>query len=75
MSGIQIGDHQKPIVVVNTLDTFKYVLLDIEHMRRQKFIRTGLEFENLFAVVDDISEVLPNLRRMSGEKNVGKHRV
>ena len=75
ITGIQIGDHQKPIVVVNTLDTFKYVLLDIEHMRRQKFIRTGLEFENLFAVVDDISEVLPNLRRMSGEKNVGKHRV
>ncbi len=71
ITGIQIGDHQKPIVVVNTLDTFKYVLLDIEHMRHQKFIRAGLEFENLFVVVEHISEVLPNLRRMSGEKNVG----
>lgn len=65
ITGIQIGDHQKPIVVVNTLDTFKYVLLDIEHMRRQKFIRTGLDFDNLFAVVEHVSEVLPNLRRMA----------
>ena len=70
LTGLQIGDHQKPIVVVNTLDTFKYVLLDIEHMRRQKFIRAGLEFENLFAVVNSVDEVLPNLRRMAGETNV-----
>ncbi len=70
LTGIQIGDHAKPIVVVNTLNVFKYVLLAIEEMRRRKFIRTGLEFESLFAVVGHVGEALPNLRRMVGETNV-----
>jgi len=64
ITAIQVGYHQKPIVLVNTLDIFKYVLLDIKHMRHRKFIRAELDFNNLFVVVNHVSEVLPNLLRM-----------
>lgn len=69
-TGIQIGEHKKPIVVVNIRDAFKYVLLDIEHMRKQKFIRENLEFASLFRVVELVDQVLPALREMVGETNV-----
>ncbi|RJR13386.1 TIGR00730 family Rossman fold protein, partial [Candidatus Parcubacteria bacterium] len=70
LTGIQIGDHQKPVVLVNRLGCFNYVIADIEDMRRRKFIREGLEFNGLFAVVSDVHEVVPKLRHLLGETNV-----
>ena len=69
-TGIQIGEHKKPIVVANINDAFKYVLLDIELMRHQMFIRENLEFSSLFRVVERVDQVLPALREMVGETNV-----
>jgi predicted Rossmann-fold nucleotide-binding protein len=36
----------------------------IQYMRHRKFIRAELDFNNLFVVVNHVSEVLPNLLRM-----------
>lgn len=70
LTALQIGEHKKPIVLVNTKDCFKYVLADIDLMRRQKFVRPGLDFNGLFAVVDCVGAVVPTLRQMLGVTNV-----
>lgn len=70
LTGIQIGDHKKPVVLVNVNRHFDSVVADIEQMRRQQFIRPGLDFDHLFAVVNDVNDVVPKLRWLLGETNV-----
>jgi len=70
ITGIQIGDHHKPMVIVNVKKFWDPLLYLLEHLRKHKFVREGLEFEQLFHVVTRVEDVLPNLRRMVGETNV-----
>lgn len=70
LTGIQIGDHEKPVVLVNTLGCFNHLIADIKDMRERQFIRPGLEFNGLFDVVSNVYDVVPSIRRMLGINTV-----
>jgi len=53
----QLGRHQKPIVLVNIEGFWSPLLFLIEHMRKEAFIRQGLEVR--FIVVDSAEAVVP----------------
>lgn len=53
----QLGQHEKPIVVANIKGFWNPFLDLIEHMRRQQFIRNGLEVR--CTVVDDAGDIVP----------------
>jgi len=69
LTGIQIGHHKKPLVLVNIMNRFQHIIADIAQMREDGFIRPGLEFDGLFAVVASVAYVLPALRRMTGDNS------
>lgn len=57
----QLGQHTKPIVIVNVKDYWTPLLELLAHMRRQQFIRAGLEVH--YEVVSDAAEVVPAFKR------------
>jgi uncharacterized protein (TIGR00730 family) len=60
MTWAQLGQHKKPIVLVNTDGFWTQLLALIEHMRHEGFIRA--ESAVNYLVVNDAEEVLPRLR-------------
>lgn len=61
----QLGQHGKPIVVVNVKGFWDPFLSLLAHMREQAFIRSELDVA--FTVVDDAAAVVPLLRRLHTE--------
>nr|WP_280516309.1 TIGR00730 family Rossman fold protein [Chelatococcus reniformis] len=56
----QLGQHSKPILVLNTRGFWRPLLVLVEHMRDNGFIRPGLEVS--YGVVDDVEDVIPALK-------------
>jgi uncharacterized protein (TIGR00730 family) len=59
----QLGRHSKPIVVANIKGFWDPFLKLLEHMKRETFIRAGLDVH--FSVVDRIEDVLPTILRLA----------
>lgn len=55
----QLGQHTKPIVVANIADFWTPFLGLLEHMRREAFIRPGLEVP--FGVVTEADQIVPQV--------------
>ncbi|MFP3920806.1 MAG: TIGR00730 family Rossman fold protein [Dichotomicrobium sp.] len=60
LTWVQLAHHEKPVVVVNTADYWRPLLDLMEQMRRETFIRPGLE--PVFHVVERVEAVIPFLR-------------
>lgn len=58
----QLGQHGKPIIVVNVKGFWDPFLALLTHMREQAFIRSGLDVG--FAVVQSAQDVVPLLRHL-----------
>jgi hypothetical protein len=56
----QLGQHTKPIVLVNVAGFWAPFIKLIEHMREQEFIRPGLDVP--IDVADRVEDVLPTVR-------------
>jgi uncharacterized protein (TIGR00730 family) len=64
----QLGQHTKPILVLNTLNFWKPLLVLLAHMRDFGFIRPGLEVRYLVAErCEDILPMLDATVRRTGE--------
>jgi len=59
--GRQLGEHDKPIGIVNTRDFYRPLLDLFEHGEAEHFIRPGAR--NLFFVHDDPAAVIDSLER------------
>lgn len=59
----QLGRHSKPIVVANIEGFWDPFLKLLEHMKRDTFIRPGLDVR--FTVVDKIEDVLPAIFQLA----------
>jgi uncharacterized protein (TIGR00730 family) len=57
----QLDQHNKPIIIVNVKDYWTPLLDLLAHMRRQQFIRPGLEVR--YEVVDEAADVVPAFKR------------
>lgn len=55
----QLGQHSKPILLLNTLNFWKPLLVLLAHMRDFGFIRPGLEVRYL--VAERVEDILPML--------------
>jgi uncharacterized protein (TIGR00730 family) len=64
MTWVQLGRHQKPILLVNMNGFWDPFLELLEHMRRSGFVPDARKIP--FLVVDEIDEVLPALRGALG---------
>jgi uncharacterized protein (TIGR00730 family) len=64
MTWVQLGRHQKPILLVNMNGFWDPFLALLEHMRRSGFVPDAQKIP--FLVVDEIDEVLPALRDALG---------
>lgn len=60
LTWVQLRHHDKPVVVVNVENYWDPLLHLFDQMRRERFIRDGLEPR--FFVVDHVEKVLPLLR-------------
>jgi uncharacterized protein (TIGR00730 family) len=67
----QLGQHSKPIVVANIADFWTPFLNLLAHMRKEAFIRPGLEVR--FGVVTQASEIVPRVQSLFAE-SVGEHK-
>jgi uncharacterized protein (TIGR00730 family) len=61
MTWAQLGRHAKPILLLNTSNFWKPLLVLLAHMRDQGFIRPGLELNYL--VAEKVEDVVPMLRQ------------
>lgn len=59
----QLGRHSKPIVLANIKGFWDPFLKLLEHMKRETFIRQGLDVH--LNVVDRIEDVLPTILRLA----------
>ncbi|MEZ5924844.1 MAG: TIGR00730 family Rossman fold protein [Hyphomicrobiaceae bacterium] len=59
----QLGQHKKPIVLVDVNGFWKPFLTLVEHMRDEAFIRAGLDVR--FRVVARAEEVVPAIKAMA----------
>jgi uncharacterized protein (TIGR00730 family) len=57
----QIGQHNKPLVLVNVLGYWDPLVALFRHMERNRFIRPGLAIK--YAVVGSVDEVVPAISR------------
>lgn len=64
MTWVQLGRHQKPILLVNMNGFWDPFLALLDHMRRSGFVPDARKIP--FLVVDEIDEVLPALRDALG---------
>ncbi len=53
----QLGQHKKPVIIANIKDYWTPFLELIAHMKKQEFIRDGLDVR--FQIVQKASEILP----------------
>ncbi len=61
LTWVQLGLHDKPVIILNTAGYWDLLLELIARMREKQFIRAGLETR--FEVVDDPRQVVPVFRR------------
>lgn len=60
MTWIQLGQHEKPVLLAN-IERFWQPLIDLlDHMRQEQFIRTGMDVS--FLVTDQVSQIVPMLQ-------------
>jgi uncharacterized protein (TIGR00730 family) len=59
MTWAQLGQHTKPILMLNTKGFWKPLMTLVAHMREQGFIRPGLELNYL--VAEKVADVIPML--------------
>lgn len=67
----QIGQHNKPLVLLNVLDYWDPLVELFRHMERNQFIRSGLEIK--YAVVASVHEVVPAISRALAQAHTGLH--
>jgi uncharacterized protein (TIGR00730 family) len=61
MTWIQLGQHEKPVLLAN-IERFWQPLIDLlDHMRQEQFIRAGMDVS--FLVTDQVSQIVPTLQR------------
>lgn len=63
----QLGQHKKPILMLNTAGFWKPLLVLLAHMREFAFIRPGLEVHYL--VAEKVHDVLPMLQQAAAMEN------
>jgi uncharacterized protein (TIGR00730 family) len=61
LTWVQLGQHAKPVIIVNTSGYWEPLLILFEQMREKLFIRPGLETR--YEVVADAAEVVPLFER------------
>ncbi|WP_295557233.1 TIGR00730 family Rossman fold protein [uncultured Hyphomicrobium sp.] len=64
----QLGQHNKPIIVANVAEFWTPFLGLLEHMRKEAFIRRGLEVR--LNVVSDAREIVPQVLSLYRERDV-----
>ena len=67
MTWMQIGRHNKPILLLNVAGYWDPFLAMVERMRASKFIRPGLDVA--VGVAETASEVVPMIRRLWRERS------
>lgn len=66
MTWSQLGQHEKPVLLANISGFWQPLIALLAQMRRQEFIRGGMEVSCL--VVEDASEIVPTLQRAAAER-------
>jgi uncharacterized protein (TIGR00730 family) len=67
MTWAQLGQHQKPVLLANIEGFWDSLIKLLEHMRRERFIRAGMEVSCL--VAGTAAEVVPMLRKAAAERS------
>lgn len=65
MTWVQLGQHDKPVIIANIANFWKPLLVLLAHMREAGFIRQ--EYEVRYSVAEKVEDILPmitNLARM-----------
>lgn len=57
LTWVQLGRHEKPVVVANIKNFWDPFLSLLTHMKAQSFIRAGIDVS--FTVVDDATKIIP----------------
>jgi uncharacterized protein (TIGR00730 family) len=60
MTWVQLGQHEKPVLMANIANFWKPLLVLIAHMREAGFIRHGLEVR--YQVAEKVEDILPMLQ-------------
>jgi predicted Rossmann-fold nucleotide-binding protein len=66
MTWAQLGKHQKPVLIANIGGFWDALIHLIDQMRRERFIRAGMEVSCL--VAHDAAEIVPMLKRATAER-------
>ena len=66
MTWAQLGQHDKPVLLANIGGFWDPLIQLFEHMRRENFIRTGMEVACLIA--DTAEDIVPMLRRAASAR-------
>jgi hypothetical protein len=66
----QLGRHSKPIVIANIAGFWDPFLSLLEHMKRDTFIRSGLDVH--YRVVDNADDILPAILRSAQPEETDK---
>ena len=66
MTWAQLGQHQKPVLLANIGGFWNHLIQLLDQMRREHFIRTGMEVSCL--VADSAEEIVPMLKRATAER-------
>ena len=71
MTWAQLGQHSKPILLLNINGFWKPLLVLLAHMREQGFIRPGLELSYL--VAERVEDVIPMLRDAARRRGIASN--
>jgi uncharacterized protein (TIGR00730 family) len=66
MTWAQLGRHQKPVLLANIAGFWDALIRLLEQMRRERFIRSGMEVSWL--VAEAAEEIVPMLKRAAAER-------
>jgi uncharacterized protein (TIGR00730 family) len=66
MTWAQLGRHQKPVLLANILGFWNALIELLEHMRRERFIRSGMDVSCL--VADRVEDIVPMLKRAVADR-------
>ena len=67
MTWVQLGRHQKPVLIANIGGFWDPLIELLDHMKRERFIRSGMEVSCL--VADRAEDVVPVLKRAAAERS------
>jgi uncharacterized protein (TIGR00730 family) len=66
LTWVQLGRHDKPILIANVAGFWNPLLDLFEHMRAGGFIRKAHARDLAYLVADEVADILPMLRRARG---------